>query len=188
MSTPLLWFKIAALILALLTPLCSSPADAACTCDQVAKGTCVPHGSGTGHPACARLPKIGPTTRADAPRGSYQQTCRNFRFDGKVLAAECKTLNGGWASAMLLGVDTPPCRVDIENCNGRLFCNKGSKPPPGSYKESCRCVHVSATTLTADCRRSNGAWSGDTGISTALGGFASCKKGIDNIDGSLRCH
>ena len=190
MSTSFRLFRIVTSILVTqLFILGAGSADAACTCDQVRKGTCVPPGSGTGHPMCTPPPTFGPPTiSVDTPRGSYQQTCRNVRFNGDVLAADCKTFNGAWTPAMLLGAQTPPCLADIENCNGRLFCNRGSMPPPGSYKESCRCTHVSATTLTADCRRSNGTWSGESGISTQLPNFASCRNGIDNIDGALRCH
>jgi hypothetical protein len=110
-------------------------------------------------------------------------------LDGNnTLRAQCRDINGNFVDAMLMGVNVSPCRDDIENCNGRLFCDKGGTPPPGSYKDSCRCRHVSGTTLTADCKRSDGSFTGDTGISTSLENFGTCRNGVDNINGDLRCH
>lgn len=46
------------------------------------------------------------------PPGSYQQTSRNVQFDGNVLTAECKKIDGSWVTSRL--------KYDIANCDGVL--------------------------------------------------------------------
>jgi hypothetical protein len=136
---------------------------------------------------CGSFPAGGPSTcNVDVvPRGSYQQTCRNMVSDcgtQPTITSSCKTLDGAWKPAALSAINT---FSDIENCNGVLRCNRGGEPPQGSYRQSCRCVHVQTGTLTADCRRSNGSWTDTDGLGTQLKNFASCKNGIENIEGTL---
>jgi hypothetical protein len=184
------FFDLPFLVLAGLVVLLSGFPVAAepCTCDEVAKGTCVPPGAGTGQVKCT-TPIPHPGFELPIPPGSYTRTCPLSVLDGNnTLRAQCRDFNGHLVDAMLMGVNVPPCLDDIENCNGRLFCDKGGTPPPGSYKDSCRCRHVSGTTLTADCKRSDGSWTGDTGISTSLQNFGNCRNGVDNVNGELKCH
>lgn len=54
--------------------------------------------------------------------------------------------------------------------------------PPGSYQQSCRQLHWSGTTLVAECRKSDGNFSG-TGLPNAL----RCRGDIADIDGRLQC-
>jgi hypothetical protein len=138
---------------------------------------------------CGSPPRVATPGTCDVdnvPRGSYQQTCR-MTLDCRTqttISGKCKTLDGAWKPATPSAVNT--C-TDIENCNGVLRCNTGGEPPQGSYRQSCRCVHVQTGTLTADCRRSNGSWTGTDGQGSQLKNFASCKNGIENNEGTLSC-
>ena len=138
---------------------------------------------------CGSPPQVATPGTCDidvVPRGSYQQSCR-MESDCRTpptINGSCKTLDGAWKPATLSAANT--C-TDIENCNGVLRCNRGGEPPQGSYRQSCRCVHVTAGTLNADCRRSNGSWTGTDGMGSQLKGYGSCKNGVDNNEGTLRC-
>ncbi len=66
-----------------------------------------------------------------APRGSYQQTCRNVRVqnagrDDALLTADCQTQNGSWAST---GMRYRSCPGDIANWDGQLSCDDRVVPP-----------------------------------------------------------
>ena len=76
---------------------------------------CAPNGdirNNNGQLACPPIPP---------PPGSYLQTCRNARVAGMWLAADCRTMNGGWRDARL---NLATCRVppNIINANGQLVC------------------------------------------------------------------
>jgi len=54
--------------------------------------------------------------------------------------------------------------------------------PNGSYQRSCTQLHWSGSTLVAECRRTDGRYTG-----TGLADAARCRSDIANIDGQLRC-
>jgi len=54
--------------------------------------------------------------------------------------------------------------------------------PAGSYQLTCRQISVDAANLYAQCRRKDGSWNG-----AVLKQYKTCRPGIDNIDGNLRC-
>jgi hypothetical protein len=118
--------------------------------------------------------------RADNPSGSYQQTCRNISVSGSTLSASCENRGGGWQSTTLS--DYQQCIGDIQNLNGSLQCSKGTAPPSGSYKQSCRDVFMTGTTLNATCQNRGGGW-----IPASLSAVNQCIGDISNYDGVLRC-
>lgn len=61
------------------------------------------------------------------PRGSWRDTCRNYRMDGRTLEAECQDRDGGWRYSEL---DTEDCDGNrVANRNGRLACEDEDGPP-----------------------------------------------------------
>jgi hypothetical protein len=149
----------------------------------------------------------GGTDGARAPRGSYQQSCRNVRFENDRLRAECQDRNGDWQRTTF---DTGNCRGDIANDNGALKCAEGNRPPPGplppappppagppappppppgaslpsgSYQQSCRNTVFERGTLSGDCKAMNGEWR-----KTSLD-VRKCSQGADigNNNGELSC-
>jgi CVNH domain len=69
--------------------------------------------AGTGTPAAAQ-----------APRGSYEQTCRHIGVRGSTLYAECQNTGGGWQTTQLRDFDR--CNGEIQNINGSLQCSGGN--------------------------------------------------------------
>jgi hypothetical protein len=69
---------------------------------------------------------------AQAPPGSYLQSCRDIRMQGPTLTAVCLRANGRGERRIALNV--AHCVGDIGNNNGHLQCN-GGRPatpvPPG---------------------------------------------------------
>jgi hypothetical protein len=67
-----------------------------------------------------------------------------------------------------------------------VFWNPGTilsaQTPSGSYKQTCRDIHVRGNTLDADCQTGNGQWN-----RTSLRDFERCNGGIVNDTGTLRC-
>src|SRR5215469_4397976 len=66
------------------------------------------------------------------PLGSYQQSCRDFRMQGSILTAVCRTSHG--RGERLTALNIARCVGDIGN-NGHLICNGGQHAtplPPGS--------------------------------------------------------
>ncbi|HKV93645.1 MAG TPA: hypothetical protein VJW20_13945, partial [Candidatus Angelobacter sp.] len=57
---------------------------------------------------------------AQAPSGSYQQTCRDIGVRGSTLYARCKDTNNEWRDTQLQ--DYGRCRGEIQNLNGSLQC------------------------------------------------------------------
>jgi hypothetical protein len=68
--------------------------------------------------------------------------------------------------------------------DGVLHCSKGGSPPGGSYTESCRDIYVDGGVLYAQCKTRSGQWNppDPKGLT-----YATCRNGIENIDGHLRC-
>ena len=72
---------------------------------------------------------------------------------------------------------------DIATKDGTLHCNMGGPLPNGSYTQSCRDMWIAGGTLTAQCKDRGGNWQQPNSLQ-----LASCRNGIDNIDGTLKCH
>jgi len=67
------------------------------------------------------------------PLGSYQQSCRDFRMQGSILTAVCRTSHG--RGERLTALNIARCVGDIGNNNGHLICHGGQYAtplPPGS--------------------------------------------------------
>jgi hypothetical protein len=64
-----------------------------------------------------------PAARAQAPGGSYLETCTNVRAFGDRVIADCRRMDGGWNRTALHDVDR--CVGGIANTNGNLTCNHG---------------------------------------------------------------
>jgi hypothetical protein len=54
------------------------------------------------------------------PSGSYQRTCSNIGFDGRVLTATCLNRNGRRVRTSI--ANPHRCRRDIANIDGTLMC------------------------------------------------------------------
>ena len=54
------------------------------------------------------------------PAGSYQRSCRNVRFQGGLLSAECTGIRG---ETHRTAINAGQCRGEIGNANGVLACN-----------------------------------------------------------------
>jgi len=114
------------------------------------------------------------------PKGSYKQSCRDIRVDGKYLKAECRKRDGGWRVSE---INWKNCDHDIANDNGRLTCAGGqSSLPKGSYKQTCRYIRVDGKQLKAQCKKTDGGWR-DTDIN-----WKNCSGDIYNDNGRLKCN
>jgi CVNH domain len=65
---------------------------------------------------------------AQAPPGSYQQTCREIRMEGPILSAVCMREHG--RGDQLTALNVARCVGDIRNLNGQLQCTGGRPVPP----------------------------------------------------------
>ncbi len=122
------------------------------------------------------------------PQGSYRQSCRNARLEGRdLLIAECRRQNGNWRNTRL---DIDECRGrDIANVNGHLECgtrrfggNYGYQMPGGTWQQSCRNARIVRDELTAECRKRDGDWQRDTIDLDECRG-----QPLHNDNGRLRC-
>ena len=115
---------------------------------------------------------------AQAPAGSYAQSCSNVAVTGNVLHAKCRTMAGAMVDTQL----NLPCNGSIDNINGALRCTAAPQGnvPAGSYLQSCGGARVQNNVLYADCRRR------DQSINQASFQLP-CNVGIDNTDGVLTC-
>ena len=59
--------------------------------------------------------------RAQAPGGSYLETCAHVRSFGDRLIADCRRIDGGWNRTALRDVGS--CVGGVANMNGHLTCN-----------------------------------------------------------------
>jgi hypothetical protein len=64
---------------------------------------------------------------AAQPPGSYRESCREIRMQGRTLSAICRTARG---REQLTALDISRCVGDIGNNNGNLVCNGGRPVPP----------------------------------------------------------
>ena len=67
---------------------------------------------------------------AQAPGGSYLDSCSNVRAFGDRLIADCRRMDGGWNRTALH--DLGSCAGDISNRNGQLTCGRGGGQGYGS--------------------------------------------------------
>ena len=115
-----------------------------------------------------------------APVGDFVNSCTSVSGDCASVAASCRTRGGRSVSTR---IDLSRCASHrARNFDGVLRCDTRTFNPGGSYGDSCRDVWVEASTVHAQCRRSNGSWS-----VTSLPGFPTCRKGLENLDGRLAC-
>ena len=73
--------------------------------------------------AAVLLPLAALPARAQAPAGSYLETCTHVRGFGDRIVADCRRVDGGWSRTALRDVDG--CTSDISNQNGQLSCIRG---------------------------------------------------------------
>jgi hypothetical protein len=66
---------------------------------------------------------------ANAPQGSYTQTCRNVVVQGDQLVAECQDMTGSWRQTVLPSISA--CN-GISNINGQLKCDAPAAPGSSS--------------------------------------------------------
>jgi hypothetical protein len=72
--------------------------------------------------AAAMLLSLGALpVQAQAPGGSYLETCTNVRSIGDRVIADCRRVDGGWTRTVLRDADS--CVGGIANMNGQLTCN-----------------------------------------------------------------
>ncbi len=114
------------------------------------------------------------------PAGSYKNSCRDIKVQGKKLKASCENRNGKWKQT---SINYKNCNRDIWNDNGELSCSKknGSKLPKGSYKNSCKDSYTEGGRLYSKCENRNGKWK-NTSIN-----YKKCNKNISNDNGKLVC-
>lgn len=128
-----------------------------------------------------------PVTEVRFPSGSWQGSCRNPRWEDRVLVATCQTSRGSWVYASF---DTNRAFYTLSNCDGVLVgaaacpstpqtgqpvrpapsvnpVNPAPRPQPtapaqtrlpgGNWTEHCRDGRIQGETLVAECR-TPGAW------------------------------
>lgn len=111
------------------------------------------------------------------PSGSWIQSCRNYRMDGWVLKAECRS-GRRWQRTE---INTRNCREDISNQDGRLVCGSGYSLPRGSWIESCRNYGMDGRVLSAECSDNRGRWRFSE-LDTR-----GCRAPVSNQNGKLVC-
>lgn len=124
-----------------------------------------------------------------APRGSYQRTCRNIETDGRSLTAECQDGRGRWRYTEF--DEYRRCRADIANVNGMLQCKTDNEDdgdedgnidlPRGNWRSSCQNYRVYGSTLYAECRTRYGRY-----VQSSID-FRKCGREVSNDDGRLVC-
>jgi hypothetical protein len=65
---------------------------------------------------------------AQAPGGSYLETCTNVRTFGDRIVADCRRVDGAWNRTALNDFDS--CVGGISNMNGQLACNHAGRHHP----------------------------------------------------------
>src|SRR5579864_5242319 len=64
---------------------------------------------------------------ANAPPGSYQQSCRNMVVNGDTLSAQCQDTSGNWQQTSLPSI-AACAGGEISNINGQLRCCDPNRP------------------------------------------------------------
>lgn len=129
-----------------------------------------------------------PQRQGGRPPGDYQQTCRDIRYSGSILTANCEKRDGGWRSTSL---DYRGCHGPVINDNGNLRCGEGGPGyggnvgrgglPRGDYKLTCNNMRMEGNTLVANCQKRDGGWR-----SSKVDNAYQCRN-IVNDDGRLVC-
>ncbi|HEY7401947.1 MAG TPA: hypothetical protein VIB39_00365 [Candidatus Angelobacter sp.] len=150
------------------------------------------------------------TSVAQAPGGSYQETCKDVSVRGSTLYARCKDTGNQYRDTELRDFDR--CRNEIQNINGELSCTGqgggyaynqnrdrdydhdrdrdrdrdhdrdfGHDRDRDSYRQTCQNIHRDGDRLKAKCQKANGGWR-----NTSLDDADRCPN-IVNEDGHLRC-
>ena len=125
-------------------------------------------------------------TSPEVPWGAYRSTCRSERVENNILLAECKDSNNRLVSTRLASYGQ--CK-DILNNNGNLVCisdenprpDHESRPPSGSYRNSCKNEDVRDGVLYASCNDRRGKVK-----TTKLSPYEPCHD-IVNDNGNLVC-
>ena len=76
-------------------------------------------------PAQVQVQAQTPAPQAQGPQlpsGSYQQTCKNCRYDGTSLTCDCADNNGNYVNSTMGPMGLSYCSGRIENSNGMLGC------------------------------------------------------------------
>jgi hypothetical protein len=86
---------------------------------------------------------------ARAQESSFQSSCTNISVVGATLSATCRRVDGSFnrTSIVLRG---------IANVNGRLMLTQPDDP--ATFQDSCQNIRVIGDTLTATCRKIDGAF------------------------------
>lgn len=137
------------------------------------------------------------------PPGDYRRTCQYMRIGGDRLYATCQKARGGWRNT---SIRYGNCAGPIINDDGNLRCgpvgyrNPGPPPgayvgppngpyggwrggvPPGDYARTCQAIRMNGDRLDATCQNRNGGWH-----NTSLNNAATCRGGIVNDNGNLKC-
>ena len=114
------------------------------------------------------------------PRGSYRLTCRSIRMRGDTLSAKCQASDGRWLRTSLNDVDR--CVGEIVNDEGHLECGRQAWQAGGAFVQTCTPIYANGNVLRARCQTSDGRW-----VWSSLNNADSCRGGIVNVEGQLRC-
>ena len=72
--------------------------------------------------AGSMLQRVEYDDRYREPRGSFDQSCRDIRVDGRWLHARCRTVDGDWVRS---SIEFANCRRNaVANHDGRLVCGQ----------------------------------------------------------------
>ena len=117
--------------------------------------------------------------RREPPREDIVDGCRNARYDGFYIVAECRTDRGRWNYTE---IDTRSCAYPIGNRDGELTCLVPSRRfPPGSWTRSCRDAEMNGDVLSASCDDGNRRWR------AASLDVSNCDRTVENRNGVLIC-
>jgi len=97
---------------------------------------------------------------------SFQNSCTDTHVRGSLLEARCRRIDGSWSRT---AIEIP----GVENIDGRL---QFTGVAHSNYQLTCREIEAFGSTLSAVCRRIDGAWSRSS-IQIPM---------IANINGELR--
>jgi CVNH domain len=93
------------------------------------------------------------------PPGSYIATCKEVTFTPtEITHAACRTISGSFRVGSLI---LQGCLTPVVNQDGFLDCDcdkGGAAAPPGSYRRTCHGIRMNGSTLSAQCRRTDGSY------------------------------
>lgn len=136
---------------------------------------------------------IAKRSSVSAPHGSYRRSCKNIHVKRHHLVnfnlyATCRNHSGHWIHSKYKRFRR--CHGDIANHNGHLRCVARTTHhpapvvhiPDGSYRQSCRTIHIKGHHLTARCNDGHGHYG-----YTKLHNYRKCHGDIRNSRGRLYC-